>query len=975
MIALLRRSICAKNRAPHGISSGESELRMPCVSPVSQAKGNSSSVSSENHSFTIYSINIQCLFAHLSELCCQLQEHEPDIVFIQETWLDASTESFTVPGYKIIARRDRGINTNRGGILTLCKSCLNTVVHIHSSGNYERMWHYIHTDIGCILLCNWYRSDFLPHDNFTSFVAEFEQYSHEAIANLVAGDLNIHHKKWQRYSNANTGMGQELQNICGNLGLVQQIGGPTRNEYLLDLLLSDIHGISNKILHAIADHRSIMASVPFKLQVVREIRRSGWVYNKAKWQALIEALVAYDWSALARGTAEEAAMFFQQSLTWHLQKFIPRRTFTDKKQSLPWLNEECAKAVAYKNQCEGTPLFESARNRCSEVLNQAYSNHVQLLKQKIAALPRGSKQWWRLNIQLLHKKCKSSSVPPLKVEDEWILEPTGKANAFAQAWLAKSALPDEHVDCIYVAPPEFECDNFCAMRTRFTFKLMQKLDSSKATGSDLISAFIIKRIAKAIAGPFTRLCRRLFHEACWPKIWQVHMLCPIYKRASVYHANNYRGVHLTSILSKIAEHIIGKHLVAFLQSKSFGQNQWAYSKGRSARDLITLLCMSWILEICKGNVIGAYLSDIAAAFDRVFKEYMIAKLHTAGVGETFLRFLDAYLQPRVGRVVVEGAVSDKFDLKDTVFQGTVFGPWLWNVFFADVCIPASSTGGQEAMFADDLNVFQVFPRSHAREDILATLQICRQRVHQWGKSHRVVFDASKEHLQIIHPLLGFGHDFKLLGCTIDVKLTMEHAIDDLLMQARPKMKAILRTRAHYDVPNLIMQFKTHIWGIIESRNGGICHASTSHLNKLDSFQRGFLHELGLNECQAFLQFNFAPPTLRRDIGILGFLHKRVLGLAHPKIEAILPFFTCIFPIGRMGHSKQLYSHFDKVHFQIALWKRSIFGQVDIYNNLPQAAVDCNSVPAFQSYLTHLARTKCEAGLNNWQFTFNTRSRS
>ena len=50
-------------------------------------------------------------------------------------------------------------------------------------------------------------------------------------------------------------------------------------------------------------------------------------------------------------------------------------------------------------------------------------------------------------------------------------------------------------------------------------------------------------------------------------------------------------------------------------------------------------------------------------------------------------------------------------LENTVFQGTVLGPPLWNSFFADVSIPAKSTGGRESMFADDLNVFQEFGRS------------------------------------------------------------------------------------------------------------------------------------------------------------------------------------------------------------------------------------------------------------------------
>ena len=146
-----------------------------------------------------------------------------------------------------------------------------------------------------------------------------------------------------------------------------------------------------------------------------------------------------------------------------------------------------------------------------------------------------------------------------------------------------------------------------------------------------------------------------------------------------------------------------------------------------------------------------------AVFDRVFKESLLAKLQTTGLGEICLRFLNSYLQPRKGNVVVvEDTASDEFVLSNTVFQGTVLGPTLWNTFFADVSVPASSTGGQEAIFADDLNVFQIFDRRTPPDEIRSKLQECRTNVHKWGVNNRVVFDAEKEHLAIIHPLLGSG---------------------------------------------------------------------------------------------------------------------------------------------------------------------------------------------------------------------------
>ena len=108
--------------------------------------------------------------------------------------------------------------------------------------------------------------------------------------------------------------------------------------------------------------------------------------------------------------------------------------------------------------------------------------------------------------------------------------------------------------------------------------------------------------------------------------------------------------------------MVALQLSPFLQRNAFGANQWAFSTGLSARDLVTMLMLSWILAVCTGKKVGAYLSDISGAFDRVFKPYLLAKLQGFGVGPTFLKFLDAYLEPRNGQVVVQGARSDIFEV-------------------------------------------------------------------------------------------------------------------------------------------------------------------------------------------------------------------------------------------------------------------------------------------------------------------------
>jgi len=681
-----------------------------------------------------------------------------------------------------------------------------------------------------------------------------------------------------------------------------------------------------------------------------------------------------DWRPLEQGTAEDAVNYFLEVLWLAIVKHIPQEEIMCKKSSHPWLNSRCRAAIIRKNAAENSDSFLISQKNCDEVLREERARYVEVLKLKLAKLPKRSKQWWRINRELLQRKANVSSIPPLRENNQWLLDAKSKANAFAKVFVEKSVLAPEVVDTPFFVAPDCELDDFIAFRSRFTKRLFKRLDESKATGHDRISAAILKRLADQLAMPFTRICRRMFYEGCWPKTWKLHLIVPIYKKGSAYKAGNYRGVHLTSILSKCAEKVVCFRLVPFLQLNAFGQNQWGFSTGLGAKDLVTMLVLSWIFAVCRDKKVGGYLGDISGAFDRVFKVYILAKLHAAGVGSRYLNFLESYLSPRKGRVVVQGSFSDEIDLENSIFQGTVLGPPLWNVFFADVAQPARSSGGEEAMFADDLNCFKEFDRLAPVEDVMENLEQCRTRVHAWGRANRVTFDAGKEHMVILHPSESHGECFKLLGCMIDLDLRMHSEIDQLLSKIRPKCTAILRTRAYYGVPDLISQYKTHIWGLVECNCGAYFHAASTLLAKIAQVQRSFLTKLDVTEKVAFLEFNFAPTGLRRDIAILGLLHKRVIGQSHPTFEKLLPFWSQRFDTSRgVGHNKPLYGHWVEATHHRSLFGKSIFMMVDTYNNLPQHVVDAPSVSTFQSYLTERARERCRADDPFWLTLYNARS--
>ena len=107
--------------------------------------------------------------------------------------------------------------------------------------------------------------------------------------------------------------------------------------------------------------------------------------------------------------------------------------------------------------------------------------------------------------------------------------------------------------------------------------------------------------------------------------------------------------------------------------------------------------------------------------------------------------------------------------------------------------------------------------------------------------------------------------------------------------------------------------------------------------------------------------------------MLGFLHKRVLGKAHPCFQKLLPFHADVFDWpGEGTHDKVLYNHFKEIQFQHAMYARSIFGMVYVYNHLPQRIIDCPSISLFQRFLTKAVRKACEQHDLAWKDIFSCR---
>ena len=262
---------------------------------------------------------------------------------------------------------------------------------------------------------------------------------------------------------------------------------------------------------------------------------------------------------------------------------------------------------------------------------------------------------------------------------------------------------------------------------------MKQLREDSGTGPDLLAAKILKKCADELAKPVALLVRIILDTGCWPMCWKLHWIYPLHKRGARSLPKQYRGIHLTAQLSKVAERILGQYCCPYLEkSLAYGNYQFAYIPHRSYRDALCFNVCTWLWALATRKRVGLYCSDVSGAFDRVNAERLIMKLRARGVHERMLKVLQSWLSDRTAYVCVEGVQSIAFVLQNMVFQGTVSGPSLWNTYYADANRAVESCEYTGTVFADDLNCFKVFYGSIGNAYINSESKRCQQALHVWG---------------------------------------------------------------------------------------------------------------------------------------------------------------------------------------------------------------------------------------------------
>ena len=105
---------------------------------------------------------------------------------------------------------------------------------------------------------------------------------------------------------------------------------------------------------------------------------------------------------------------------------------------------------------------------------------------------------------------------------------------------------------------------FAGRQKRHNILQFNEINTSKASGPDNLPNMYLKMCAQQLAPALALIFTKSLTSGQLPEDWRNANVVPIFKKGNVHLAENYRPVSLTSVISKLLEHIVCKHLLDHL---------------------------------------------------------------------------------------------------------------------------------------------------------------------------------------------------------------------------------------------------------------------------------------------------------------------------------------------------------------------------------------------------------------------------
>ena len=282
---------------------------------------------------------------------------------------------------------------------------------------------------------------------------------------------------------------------------------------------------------------------------------------------------------------------------------------------------------------------------------------------------------------------------------------------------------------------------------------------------------------------------------------------PIYKKENNLKRDNYRPVSILTVISKLYETVLNTQMVDHFYAL-FNELLAAFRKSYSCQTLLIKFIEDLKFALDKGHKIGTVYIDLSKAFDCLPHGLLIAKLHAYGLSEAARETMFDYLKDRKQRVKILNHRSSWKELTKGVPQGSILGPFLFNVFINDLFLFIENC--KLYNYADDNSLMYSSPDLDC---IFTNLQIDCKNAINWFTVNGMKANPSKFQFMVIsserieQKCLDIGNGItlqsepsvKVLGVTIDDRLQFSEHISACCSKAARQLNALSRISKHINL--------------------------------------------------------------------------------------------------------------------------------------------------------------------------------
>ncbi|EFA12510.2 putative RNA-directed DNA polymerase from transposon X-element-like Protein [Tribolium castaneum] len=427
-----------------------------------------------------------------------------------------------------------------------------------------------------------------------------------------------------------------------------------------------------------------------------------------------------------------------------------------------------------EDRAEANRLRWEVRKALSDFRNERW-------EAKLQSLTTEDNSVWRMSRVLRSDR---KPLPPIHSENGIVFTDEEKAEAFALSMSRQCSLNltnadldhveeiEDHVESIATEDPD---EPLTPTTPEEVSGVIRKLKKRKASGPDEISNRALKNLPLKVIVELTGILNAMLSFRYFPQRWKMATVIFIPKPGKdPKFPQNHRPISLLSAVGKVAKRLIRSRLLQLTQERHIvPDEQFGFRSNHSTTDQLLRVVEHASISIERKQVTGAVFLDVAKAFDAVWHDRLIYKLHQTGIPLAMVQMIRSFLDGRRFQVRINNSVSDPQDLEAGVPQGSVLSPLLYSIFTHDIPKTDRTT---LAIYADDTAIL-----TRSKQPYMATryLQESVERIENWCR--RVSSDGF---VRMFNADIPWSDQVKYLGVILDKKLSFGPHLDYALAKGK-----------------------------------------------------------------------------------------------------------------------------------------------------------------------------------------------